>query len=210
MNQIQSIALLIPELKELLDQKNFVLLKQVIRECNPLDFADMWKHFSEDQRLQIFKLLPAAAALRLFEILEIEDQRQLLDRLSEESVTPLLEGMDSPDLAKLFHKMSARGVKKMKSFIKRQEALSHVDTLLKYPQNTAGSLMHPEFVRLSPKLTAKQALLRLQAVARPNQKEHLYALFVVDDEGKAVGSLDLKDLLSAPEDAKLSELMSSV
>lgn len=210
MEQLHSIQLLFPEIKELLRDKNYALLKQVMRECNPIEFADCWKKFEEDERLQIFKLLPAAGALRLFEILEIEDQRSLLGKMSEESATPLLEGMDSPDLAKIFHKMSPRFVKKMTSLIKRQEALAHIDLIMKFPENTAGSNMHAEFVKLTPKLTARQALSRLQAIARPNQKEHLWALFVTDDEGKVLGSLSLQDLIGAPEDEKISALMSSV
>jgi magnesium transporter len=210
MQPFHSIALLVPEIKELLAKKDYTLLKQVMRQCNPIEFADSWRKFAEEERLQIFKLLPGAAALRLFEILEIEDQRHLLGKLSEESVTPLLESLPSPDVAKLFHKMTPRQVKKMTSLIKRQEALAHIDLLMKFPERTAGSLMHPEFVKLGPKLTAKQALNLLHAIARPNEKEHLYALFVTDDQGKALGSLTLQDLLSAPEDGKLSEIMTSV
>jgi magnesium transporter len=209
MQQFHSIALLVPELKELLAQKDYVLLKQVIRECNPIEFADCWRRFDEEERLQIFKLLPATAAIKLFEILEIEDQRYLLAKLNEENVTPLLENLPSPDLAKLFHRLSPRLVKKMTSLIRRQEALFHIDLLMKFPENSAGSLMHPEFVKLGPKVSARQALSRLQAVARP-QKEHLYSLFVTDDAGKLLGALSLQDVLSAPEDEKLSELMTSV
>ncbi len=210
MEQMHSLALLIPEIKELLKEKNFTLVRQVIRECVPIELADCWKKFEEDERLQLFKLLPAASALRLFEVLEMDDQRALLGRLNDENVTPLLEGMSSPDLAKIFHKMNPRFVKKMTSLIKRQEALAHIDLVMKYPEHTVGNLMHPEYVKLSPKLTAKQALLVMQAVARPNQKEHLYELYVTDEEGKVLGSLSLQDLVSAPEDEKLVKIMSSV
>ncbi|MBI4352787.1 MAG: magnesium transporter [Candidatus Omnitrophica bacterium] len=209
MEPSHSITLLVPEIKELLAEKNYVLLKQVMRESNPLDFADAWKRFAEEERLQLFKLLPGTAALKLFEILDIEDQRYLLGKLSEENVTPLLEGMESPDLAKLFHKMSPRLAKKMTSLIKRQEALAHIDLLMKFPEHSAGSLMHPEFVKLTPKLTAKQATSLLQAIARPYEKEHLYSLFVTDEEGRLLGALTLQDLFSAPEDERLSELMTS-
>jgi magnesium transporter len=210
MNQPQPIALLLPEIKELLASKDYTLLKQVINECNALDFADTWKRFTEEERLQIFRLLPSRAAFRLFEILDIEDQRALLARLSEENVAPILEGIDSPDLAKIFHKMSPRSVKKMTSLIKRQEALAHIDYLMKFPEHTVGSHMHPEFVRLKPRMTAKQALSLLQAIARPNQKEHLYSLYVVDEEGRAIGSLSLQDLISAPEDEPLADIMTPV
>src|SRR3989338_467221 len=180
--QLHPIALLVPEIRELLREKNYTLLKQVLRECSPLEFTDFWRKFDEEERLQIFKLLPAVAALRLFEILDIEDQRFLLAKLNEENVTPLLDNMHSPDLAKLFHRMSPRMVKKMTSLIKRQEALSHIDLLMQYPEHSAGSLMNLEFIKLTPKLTAKQALALAQAITRPTQKAHLlYSFFIVDD-----------------------------
>ena len=210
LDQPNSITLLVPEIRELLRSRDYPLIKQVLKDCNPFEFADAWKIFGEEERLQIFRLLPTTSALKVFEILDIDEQRQILEKMSAENVLPILEGMHSPDVARLFHKMPPRALKKMTSFLKRQEALSHVDYLLKFPQNTAGSLMHPEFIKLTPKLTAKQALLRLQACARPGQKEHLYALFVIDADGRVVGTLNLQDLISAPEDEKLSELMSSV
>ena len=208
--QPQSIALFFPEIRELLQEKSYALLKQVLKACSPLDFADVWQKFNEDERLQIFKLLPSNSALKLFEILDISDQRFLLAKLSDESVTPLLDNIDSPDLAKIFHKMSPRAVKKMTGLIKRQEALAHIDTLMQYPENTAGSLMHPEFVKLTPRMTAKQSLLCLQAITRPGQKEHLYGLYITDDDGKVLGTLSLQDLVSAPPDEQLYEVMSSV
>ncbi len=210
MNQPQPLALLFPEIKELLGQKEYVLLKQIIRECNSVDFADVWKRFTDDEKVQLFRLLSAASALKLFEILEVNDQKLLLERSSDESVFPILEGMDSPDLAKVFHKISPRALKKMQSLFKRQDMIAHIDYLMKFPENTAGSLMHPEFVRLSPKLTAKQALLRLQTVIRPHQKDHLNSLFVVEDDGKLLGAVDLHDLITAPEDMKLGEIMDSI
>ena len=209
MNQPQSIALFFPEIRELLAEKNYQLLKQVIKACSPLDFSDVWKKFTEEERLQIFKLLPANSALKLFEILDLEHQRFLLAKLSEENVTPLLDNLNSPDLAKIFHRMPARAVKKMTSLIKRQDSLAQIDIVMKYPEKTVGSLMHPEFVRLSPRMTANQALNRLQAITRPGQKEHLYSLFVTDEDMKLMGTLSLQDLVSAPEDVQLHELMSS-
>lgn len=210
MEQLHSISLLLPEIKELLNEKSYALLKQVLRQCNPLEFADCWKKFGEDERLQIFKLLPATAALKLFEILDIEDQRYLLGKLNEENVAPILEGMHSPDLAKIFHKMSPKIVKKMTGLIKRQEALSHIDIVMNYPEHTAGSLMHPGFVRLTPKLTAKQALVLLQAITKPHQRNHLNALYVTDDSGKVLGSISLQDLIGSAPDETLVGLMTSV
>src|SRR4051794_16950600 len=104
MEQTNFVVLQVPEFKELLKQKDYPLLKQVIREYTPMDLADSWKYFDADERLQIFKVLSSKDALKLFEILEVEDQRYLLAKLNEENVAPILEGIDSPDLVKIFHK----------------------------------------------------------------------------------------------------------
>lgn len=210
MEQTNSLALLIPEIKQLLQEKNYTLLKQAVKECTPVEFVNCWKSFSEDERLQIFKLQSTKVALKVFEILDVEDQRALLAKLSEEGVAPILENIDSPDLAKIFHKMPPRMMKRMSMLIKHQESLSKIDYLMKFPENSAGSLMHPEFVKMTPKMTAKQALLLLQSIMRPGQKKHLTELFVVNEEGKVLGNLNIQDLLSAPPDEKLEILMSSV
>lgn len=210
LQQPNPVKLLYPEIKELLREKNYNLLKQVLRECNPLGFSDSWRNFGKEEQLQIFKLLPETSALKVFEILDIEDQHYLLGKLDEENVAPLLDRMTSPDLVKIFHRMHPRTVSKMRNLIKRQEALSQIDLMMKFPEHSAGSLIHPEFIKLGPKLTARQALTTLQAIARPNQKEYLFSLFVTDPEGRVLGALSLQDLIGAPEDETLSELMTSV
>ena len=181
MPPIQPITLLIPEIKELLQQKDYTLLKQVLKDCNPVGLADSWEKLTEEEKLQIFQLLSGAAALRLFKTLSLEDQKNLLGKLSEENMAPLLTNMASPNIAQIFRKMPPRIVSRMQAFIKRRETLSRVELLMKYPKNSVGSVMHPEFIKLTPKLTARQALSRLQAVVSPQHKEHLNALFVTDD-----------------------------
>lgn len=210
MAPFQPITLLVPEIKELLAEKDHALLKQVLKDCNPVGLVDSWEKFTEEEKLQIFQLLSGAAALRLFKALGVDDQHYLLSKLGEENVAPLLTSMTSPNLAEMFQKMPPRIVNRMRAFMKRGETLSRVDLLMQFPKHSAGSLMHPEFIKLPPKLTARQALSRLQAVVRPRQKEHLSALYVTDEDGKLLGAVDLYDLLAASEDEKLSEIMTSV
>ena len=210
MQQLQSVKLLTPEIKELIREQNYSLLKVALKECNPIGLAGAWHDFTEEEQLQIFKVLSAKAALSLFEVLDIEAQSKLLGKLGEENVSPILNNMASPDVAKIFNKLPSRAVKKMRNLIQRQKALSHVDLLMAFPKHSAGSLMHPEFIKLGPKMTTKQALNHISAIARPGQKEYLFSLFITDDDGKVIGGLSLHDLLSAPENEKLSELMTSV
>ncbi len=206
----QTITLLFPEIKELLQAKDYVLLRQVLKDSNPIGLADFWDKLTPEEHIEIFKLLPPQSSLKLFEMLKIEDQQSILSRLDDAKVTPLLENVSSPELAKIFHQMTPRSVKKMKDLIKRQEALARIDLVMQYPENSAGGKMHPEFIKLGPRLTARQALSILQAIARPNQKWYLFYLFVTASDGKILGSLSLQDLLAAPEHEQLSELMTSV
>lgn len=206
----QPATLLLPEIGELLEQRNYALLRQLLRNCDPVDLAEIWDRFSPEAHVTLFRLLGTTAAVKLFESLELDHQQFLLLTLSDEMVSPVLDEMSTHELSKLFHRLPQRVVKKMARLVKREEALHKIEPTMKYPEGTAGALMHPEFVKLSPKMTAKQALHRLQAVARPRQKEYLYGLYTTDDEGRVTGALSLQDLVGAPEDAKLSEITSSV
>jgi len=208
-DHLRSLTLLVPEIKGLLEGGEFSLLKGVLRECSPLDMAECWSDFSQEEQIAIFKLLNTKAAIPLFESIDIESQKYLLGQLNEETVVPLLEGADPADIARVFHHLPKRAVKKMTSLVKRQGALQKIQKVMKFPESSAGSLMEPEFVKLLPKMTARHALSLLQAVARPYQKRHLFALYVTDDSGKLVGALSLQDLVSAPEDVRLSDLMTS-
>ena len=164
--QPNPVKILFPEIKELLQEKNHTLLKQVLRECNPIGFADFWKKFTPEEQIEIFKLLPERSALKVFEILDIQDQHELLSKLDEKNVTPILDNIESADIVQILHTMSARTVKKMKNLIKRQEALAQVNLMMTYPEHSAGSHMHPEFIKLGPRLTARQALNTEQGIRR--------------------------------------------
>lgn len=206
---LQAAALVVPEIKDLLARKDFTTLKSLLRELQPLDLADAWELFEPEHQVRLFQLLNTTAAVKVFECLSPDEQRFLLTTLGDESA-PFIEGLDPADIAKLFHRLPKKVVKKLAGLVKREESLQKIQLLMAFPAGSAGSLMHPEFVKLTPQMTAKQALDTLQAVARPHHGRHLYALYVTNGQGILHGALTIQDLLSAPSDARLTELMSSV
>lgn len=205
----QAAALVVPEIKDLLARKEFTTLKGLLRELHPLDLADAWELFQPEEQIRIFQLLSTTAAVKLFECLTPEDQRFILMTLGDESA-PVIEGLDPANIAKLFRRLPKKVVKKLAGLVKREESLQKIQLLMTFPKGSAGSLMHPEFIKLTPQMTAKQALETLQAVARPHQGRHRYALYVTNGQGMLQGALTIQDLLSAPSDARLGEFMSSV
>ena len=203
-------AALLPEVKELLAQRDLDLLKQLLKECQPVDLAACWDQFPHDEQLTLFQLLSAIQAVKLFENLEIDAQRHLLAQLTEQQIAPLFEGLHPHDLAKLLHRLPRRAMTKMKNLVKREEALQRLQIIESYPPNSVGSLMHTNIVKLTPRLTARHALEILQAVTRPHERDFLHALYVTDDQGRLLGGLTLADVVSAAPDATLGELANSV
>ncbi|MBI4227027.1 MAG: magnesium transporter [Candidatus Omnitrophica bacterium] len=206
---LQPAALILPELRELLAANDYATLKQCLRELHPVDLADRWDAFEPGQQVQLFQLLGTVAAVKLFETLSPEDQRFLLMTLGDESA-PVIEGLAPADVARLFRRLPKRVVKKLAGLVKREESLQKIQLLMTFPPGSAGSLMHPEFIKLTPTMTAKQALETVQAIARPHRDHHLFALYVTNGQGKLVGALTLQELIGAPSDARLAELMSSI
>lgn len=210
MDTLKSLTLLVPEIKGLLAHQEFGILKDVLKECSPLDLAECWSQFSIYEQVALFKLLNTKSAIQLFESIDIEAQKFLLNQLSEETIVPLLEEVRPADIARVFHRLPEYAVKKMTNLVKREEALQRIQKVMTFPPHSAGSLMHPEFLKLTPKMTARYTLSLVQAVTRPHERRHLSALYVTDDDGKLVGALSLQDVVSAPADVFLSELMTSI
>lgn len=206
---LQPATLLVPEIRELLGRQDYATLKPCLRELHPADLADSWGAFEPEEQVQLFRLLSITASVKLFECLPMDAQRFLLMTLGDES-GPVIEGLSATNVARIFHRLPAKVVKKLVGLVRREESLQQIQLLMTFPQGTAGSLMHPEFIKLTPQMTAKQALETLQAVARPHQGRHRYALYVTNGQGRLQGALTIQDLLSAPSDARLGEFMGSV
>ncbi len=207
---IEPIAHLVPELKALLAEKQWDVLKELLQDLSPLDLADSWYRFSKEDRIRLFKLLDSHTALALFEGINVEDQAFLVKSLEDASVANVLENLTPKDVAGIFHKLSPKAVRKMASLVKTEDAVQKIKQVIEHPQGTAGALMHPEFIRLQPRMIARNTLNVVQSCTRPDKPWLLRALYVTSAEGTLIGSVQIESLLSAPPDALLQDLMTSV
>ncbi|MBF0254311.1 MAG: magnesium transporter [Candidatus Omnitrophica bacterium] len=209
MKTLEPVAHLVPEIKELCENKQWDVLKDILEDVRPEDVAESWYRFSDDEKIGIFKLLGPQAALVFFENLEVGDQTYLLKSLDERNIAPLLEGIPASDVAELFHTLPKRVVKRMKSLVRKKDAMQRIELLMKFEPETAGALLQPEFIRLTPRMTARAALSMIQSIGRTQRRKHLSALYVTDSEGSLLGMLSLQDLVVAVADLPLGELMVS-
>src|SRR3989338_2585814 len=146
---IEPLAHLVPELRELIRDKQWDVMKELLEDVSPLDLADSWYRFNNDEKLALFRLLQTHSALPLFERLSVEERAFLLKFLEESQVTSVIESAPSKEVAEVFHKLPKSAVRRMVSLVKKKEAVEKINLLLKYPQATAGAIMHPEFIKLS-------------------------------------------------------------
>lgn len=207
---IEPIAHLVPELKSLLEEKQWDILRELLQDISPLDLTESWYQFPRHDQLNLFKLMDPKCALPLFEGLNLEDQTFILKSIEEASAANMLENLPAKDVAELIHKLPKRAVKKMASLIRREDAVQKIKQAMTYRAGTAGSLMHPEFIKLGLRMTAKNALSLIQAVSRSEKPYLLRSLYVISAQEQVTGCVQLEDLISAPPDSLVQDLMMSV
>lgn len=210
MQHLEPLAHLIPEIKELLAAHDFATVKELLEDLRPEDLAQSWSRLSEHEKIEIFHLLDPKSALVLFESLESPDQTFLLKSLEDDSITKILEGAPTPDLANIFHKLPTKTRNRMMRLTRHTDAVRRIQKAMEYEPDTAGALMHPEYVAINPKMTALNALWLVQSITHVREKHLLRSLYVINSKGKLIGGITLEDLISAPADILVQDLMSSV
>ncbi len=206
---VKAYALFLPEIKQLLAEKDTATLKSVLREINPVDLAEGWQELSREEQKALFQLLSTRRAVVVFEELDMADQVSLLNEMSSEATNQMVQELPPGEVAHLLRKLPPRVIKRLSNLVKRQEAVERIEQTQAYPRNTAGSLMHTEVIRLKESMTASQALELLRAVSRTHLHEQgiLSNLYVGPGGGRLAGVVPLQTLVAAPHDSRVKELM---
>ncbi len=202
-------ALMLPEIRELLASRNFIELKNLLKQLHSMDIAEGLRHLSDPEMTILFKLLGTKKALEVFESLPLDDRRYLLNNLANEEAIQILNEIAADERAELFRELPERIMKKFMALIRKSEA-EEVKRILHYPENTAGGIMTAEFVELKKEMTARRAILHLQEGYHPGVTEQIYSVYVTDPEHHLIGSISLQMLIMAPPDMEIKNIMSPV
>ncbi|MFA4842305.1 MAG: magnesium transporter [Candidatus Omnitrophota bacterium] len=207
--RIDVFALFLPEIKDLLAAKDFNGLKSFLKNIHSIDLAEGWKNLLLQDKIIIFKLLGTKKALETFENLLVSEQTYILNNLDNTEVAQIINEMAPDDRADLFKELPSRVFKKFLQLVNKEEA-TNIGRLISYKEGTAGSLMTTELVALKKDMTARQAILFVQESLKAEYRENIYSLFVTDDNHKLIGSISLQELLKAPADILIRDVMSGV
>ena len=191
-------------IKELLEEKKLTEIKKILKDMNEYDIAELIEDLPENLLVQAFRLLPKNIAADVFSNMDEDVQVKLITALSSNEATNIIEDMYSDDAADLFEEMPAIMVKKILSNVSKDTRMS-INRLLKYPDNSAGSLMAIEYIHLKKGLTVKECIDRIR-----KQKDDFVSYdscFVTDNERKLLGYVTIKDLIISDMDSLVDDIM---
>jgi magnesium transporter len=202
-------ALFLPEIRELLQRKDFSSLKTLLKQIHSMDLAEGFRYLKPQQKILAFKLLSFKKAGEVFEHLSFKEQSHLLKNLENDKVAQILNEMAPDERTELFNDLPPRLIKKFFSLMEEEE-VRDVRRLLNYREGTAGSQMTSEFVELKREMTARRAVLHLQQGLKAGQTRNIYSIYVTDQAHKLVGGLALQVLITAPPDILIRDIMTNV
>ena len=192
------------EIRELLDTKQYTRLRQKLTEFNDADIASVLEELETQDMLKVFRILPKDTAADVFAYLEVDNQQAIITSLSDSDAAGIINNMMADDAADLFEEMPASIVKKLLANVS-PEARRDINHLLKYPEDSAGSIMTVEYVDLKENLTVSQALERVRKVGVDS--ETINICYVLDAGRHLIGTAALRYLLLSDPDAVIGDIM---
>ena len=196
---------LFEQIENCIDQKRFREAKELLSDMEPIDIAEGLERDLPPARLVFyFRLLPKDLAVEVFELLDIEEQERFLQHATDDEVKEMIEEMSDDDRTELFDELPATTVKRLLQKLSSEER-KLANTLLGYPQDSAGRIMTPEYIDLKAHMTAEAALVRIRQKAR--SKETIYTCCVTDEGRHLLGMVELEDLILADPQTEVLDIM---
>ena len=195
--------LLLPEIRSLIEARDFGGLRELFREWSPADVAEVILDMDEDDQVIIFRVLPSALAADVFEYFDVEAQQKLLHAMAHEQVVGILNEMSPDDRTALLEEMPSTAARELIRLLTPDER-KVATALLGYPEESVGRLMTPDFVAVKEEWTVQQVLDYVREHGQDS--ETLNVIYVVDDRGKLIDDLRIREVLLRPLTTKVSEI----
>jgi len=195
------------KIRELLDSKNYKILKVELSEMNNSDIAEIFSEFETKEIVPLFRLLKKDDAVEVFALLDPSISTDMLNYLSDKEAVTLIEEMAADDAVDVLEEMPANIVDKL---LKKcnEDTRKDVNKLLNYKEDSAGSLMTVEYAELKNDITIDNAIKQLKK--RVDDYETIDNVFIVDNQRRLTGFVELKDLLFADKDATIQSITKEI
>ena len=185
---------------KMLEDKKYLTLRDILVTMNPSDVAAIFTDLEEKQIPIMFRLLSKEQAAETFVEMEPDAQELLIRGFSDNELKEVLSELYADDAADIVEEMPANVVKRILKAAD-PEMRNTINQLLRYPEESAGSVMTTEYVSLRPDMTVEEAILRIRR--QGIDKETIYTCYVTEKDRKLIGLVTVKDLLLAEDDEML-------
>lgn len=189
---------------EMITEKKLADVKKIIQEMNEYDIASLIEGLPQDLLIQAYRLLPKDKAIDVFVNMDEEVQRNLIASLTKRESKAIIEEMFTDDAADLFEEMPAMLVTSLLSNVDK-ETRNDINKLLKYPENSAGSLMAIEYIHLKKGLTIGESIERIRKQA--DDFVSYDSCFVTDQKREIIGRVSVKELLINDSTTLIDDVM---
>lgn len=173
--------------------------------AHPGDLLDLVEELEIEEQAQLMEKLSEDDAALLFEEMEDFEQAEILRLMDKDRAVTIVKTLASDDAADLIGELSSEEAQEILEIIKEDEEQADFGDLLKYPEESAGGIMTTEYISLPEDIPVEEAISRLREIAP--EAETIYYVFVVDQEGRLIGVLSLRDLIAASDGTLLKSIM---
>ncbi|MBR2278439.1 MAG: magnesium transporter [Eubacterium sp.] len=195
---------IVEQIQKHYENRELSAIKEILGDINPADIAAILEELPENQRLLFFRLLPKEDAADTFVELDGDTQEALIHGISDTELRGVLDELYLDDAVDIIEEMPATLVKRILKNTDK-EARRAINILLKYPDDSAGSMMTPEYVDLKKDMTVEDAFKRIRRTGV--DKETVYTCYVTDASRHLLGVTTVKDLLLHDYDDIIEEFM---
>ena len=196
--------ILIPEIKSLIDARNFGALREIFEDWPPADVAEVILDLEENDQVIVFRVLPHDLAADVFEYLELDAQQQLLRGMAHEQVVGILNEMSPDDRTALLEELPSAAARQLIRLLTPEER-NIAQALLGYPEGSVGRRMTPSFLAVHSDWSIREVLDHVRE--NGEDSETLNVIYVVDDRGKLLDDIRIREILLQPLDSDVADLM---
>ncbi|MCR4995711.1 MAG: magnesium transporter [Butyrivibrio sp.] len=204
--ELQEEKTIVEILKELLEARQYTMLRQTISEMNTVDIAAAMGEMEDEDSLKMFRILPKDMAADVFADLELDDQQYIIRSLSDREASNIIDNLMADDATDLLEEMPASVVKRILANAS-PETRADINHLLRYPEDSAGSIMTVEYVDLREDMTVNDAIERIRK--KGVDSETINICYVVSRQKILVGTVALRYLLITKPDEIIGDIMNT-
>lgn len=195
------------KLFELMESRSFKALQLELEEMNEYDVAEFLKEIGQDDlptMARIYRLLSKAKGATVFAELDAPEQEAIINTITDKELAYLVEEMYVDDAVDMMEELPANVVKRvMRTATPSTRAL--INQYLKYPENSAGSIMTAEYVDLKKYMNVREAIARIRRIG--DDRETIYVCYVTSGDRTLEGVVTAKDLLLSDDEAIIEDIM---